>query len=45
MIAYGFRKNGKPVAAVWNYGKRDGISIDLSGFEVFDLFGNPLKSG
>lgn len=45
VIAYGFRKNGKPVAAVWNYGKRDGISIDLSGFEVFDLFGNPLKSG
>ncbi len=45
VAVYAFRKKGEPVAALWNFEKRDGISVDLSGFKVFDLFGNPLRPG
>lgn len=44
-ICYVFRKDGKLIAAVWNYLKRPDVLLDLNRFEVLDLFGNPLKSG
>ena len=45
MIVYAFRKDGKPVAAIWHYQKRDGVKSDLSPFQVFDVYGNPVKPG
>ena len=45
MIVYAFRKDGKPVAAIWHYQKRDGVKGDLSPFQVFDVYGNPVKPG
>lgn len=44
IICYVFRKDGKLIAAVWNYQKKKGIHADLSTFEVMDLFGNPEKA-
>lgn len=40
-----FRKDGKLVAAIWDYRKRGNLKLDLTGFEVYDLFGNPLPGG
>ena len=40
-----FRRNGSLVGAVWDYQKRRNLKLDLSAFEVYDLFGNPLPSG
>ncbi len=45
VIVYAFRKDGKPVAAIWHYQKRDGVKGDLSPFQVFDVYGNPVKPG
>lgn len=45
IICYAYRKNGKMIAAIWNYLKKPGVSGDLSGFHVMDLFGNPEPSG
>lgn len=44
IICYAFRKDGKLIAAVWNYQKKKGIHADFSAFEVMDLFGNPEKA-
>ncbi len=45
LIGYAFRKEGKLIAAVWNYGKRQGVYADFTGFEVMDIFGNPEPAG
>ena len=45
IICYVFRRDGKEIAAVWNYGSRRDLSADFSPFEVMDLFGNPIPSG
>lgn len=45
VICYAFQKDGKPVAAAWNYTQTNGLYGDLSRFEVYDLFGNPEKPG
>ncbi len=44
-ICYVYKKDGRAVAAIWNYLKVKGLSADLSGFEVYDIFGNPLPPG
>ena len=43
VLCYVFRKEGKPVAAIWNYRKTRHVKIDLSGLTAYDLFGNPVK--
>ncbi len=45
VIAYQYERDGKPLAAVWNYEKRAGIRADFTGLEVLDLFGNPATAG
>jgi len=45
IICYVYRKDGKLIAAVWNYLKKKGIYGDLSAFEVMDIFGNAEKPG
>lgn len=44
VICYVFRKDGKLIAAVWNYQRKQGIKLDASRFSVLDLFGNPVKA-
>jgi len=44
VICYVYRKDGKLIAAVWNYSGKKGIHGDFSAFQVMDLFGNPEKS-
>ena len=44
VICYVFRKDGKLIAAVWNYQRKKGLKLDLSRFTVLDLFGNPVKA-
>ncbi len=41
VICYVYRKEGKLIAAVWQYQKKKGVHADLSAFEVMDLFANP----
>ncbi|HBJ95321.1 MAG TPA: hypothetical protein DDZ11_02245, partial [Lentisphaeria bacterium] len=41
VICYVYRKEGKLIAAVWQYRKKKGVHADLSAFEVMDLFANP----
>jgi len=46
VIAYLYRrKNGQLIAAVWNWGKKTGINVDLTGLTVLDVYGNRLKDG
>lgn len=45
IICYVYRKDGKLIAAVWNYQKKKGVYGDLSAFEVMDIFGNPEAPG
>lgn len=45
IVCYVYRKDGAPVAAVWNFRKQKFLKFDLSGFEVYDLFGNPVPAG
>lgn len=45
VICYVFRKDGKLIAALWNYRKRNGVIADLFAFQVMDLFGNEEKPG
>ena len=45
IICYVFRRDGREIAALWNYGSRRDLSADLSAFDVMDLFGNPVRSG
>lgn len=45
VICYVFRRDGREIAAVWNYGSRRDLSADFSPFHVMDLFGNPISSG
>lgn len=42
VICYVFTRDGREIAAIWNYGSRRDLSADLSLFEVMDLFGNPV---
>ncbi len=42
-VCYLFRKDGAPVAALWNYAGKSGLRADLSPFRVLDLFGNSLE--
>ena len=44
VVCYVFRKDGKLIAAVWNYQRKKGLKLDLSRFTVLDLFGNPVKA-
>lgn len=44
-VTYLYRKQGRLVAAVWNWQKKTGVNGDFSGLRVLDLYGNPLKSG
>ena len=45
VICYVFRKDGKLIAAVWQYQKKKGVHADLSAFEVMDIFGNEEAAG
>ena len=45
VVCYVYRREGRLIAAVWNPDKKEGIRVDLSAFQVMDLFGNDLKSG
>lgn len=45
VICYIYRKDGLPIAAIWNYTGKRGVRADLSSFRIMDLFGNPLESG
>lgn len=45
IICYVFTRDGREIAALWNYGSRSDLSADLSRFDVMDLFGNPVKPG
>lgn len=36
------RRDGTPIGAVWNAKKLENVKVDLSEFEVLDVFGNPL---
>ncbi|HBJ95514.1 MAG TPA: hypothetical protein DDZ11_03310 [Lentisphaeria bacterium] len=45
VICYVYRKDGKLIAAVWEYQSKKGVHADFSKFEVMDLFGNAEKSG
>lgn len=40
-ICYVYRKEGKLIAAVWQYRRKKGVRADFSPFEVMDVFGNP----
>ena len=42
---YLYRKEGKLIAAVWNWGKKHGVSADFSGMKVLDLYGNRAREG
>lgn len=44
VICYVFRKDGKLIAAVWEYQSKKSVHADFSKFEVMDLFGNAEKS-
>ncbi len=44
-ICYVYRKEGRLIAAVWNYSGKKGLHADLSSFRVMDLFGNECKPG
>ncbi len=44
VISYRYEKDGKPIAAIWNYLNDKEISADFSGFEVLDLYGNPVAA-
>lgn len=41
VICYAFRKDGKLIAAIWQYQKKKGVYANLAGLQVLDLFGNP----
>lgn len=43
-ICYVYRKDGKLIAAIWNYEKKKGVSADLSKFNVMDIYGNPVPA-
>lgn len=45
VIAYVYRKEGRLIAAVWNYAGKKGVFANLAPFEVMDLFGNKVKAG
>lgn len=45
VIAYVYRKEGKLIAALWNYTAKPGITADLTPFQTMDLFGNPETAG
>lgn len=45
VICYIYTRDGREIAAIWNYGSRRDLSADFSGFAVMDMFGNPLQSG
>ena len=45
VICYVYRKDGKLIAAVWQYQKKKGVHADLSAFEVMDIFGNEEAAG
>ena len=45
VICYVYRKDGKLIAAVWNYQKTKGVHGDLSAFHVMDIFGNAEAPG
>lgn len=42
VICYVFTRDGREIAALWNYASRRDLSVDLSAFDVMDLFGNPI---
>ena len=39
------QRNGKLMAAFWNYERRKGVSGVFGDSKLFDVFGNPLSSG
>lgn len=43
-ICYVFRKDKQLIAGLWNYGHRKGVHANFNGFEVMDVFGNPLAA-
>ena len=44
IICYVFTRDGREIAALWNYASRRDLSADLSAFDVMDLFGNPVPA-
>lgn len=45
VVCYAFRKDGRPIAAIWQFQKKKGVHADLAAFELLDLYGNPEPSG
>ncbi len=45
IICYIYRKDGKLIAAIWNYMKKTGVYGNFNKFKVMDIFGNSLKPG
>lgn len=46
VVLYAFQKrDGTLIASVWNYRKQSGLSMDLCGMRLLDLFGNPVEGG
>lgn len=43
VVAYRYTaRDGRPIGAVWRFGRGSGIFADLSRFTVQDMFGNPV---
>lgn len=45
LVIYRFERNGKPLAAMWQYRPTGKMTINLSGMELHDVLGNPVASG
>ncbi|MBN2640672.1 MAG: carbohydrate binding domain-containing protein [Victivallales bacterium] len=45
IICYIYSRKGRYIAAIWNYANKEGCYVDLSGFQLADIYGNSVKSG
>ncbi len=41
---YVYRKDGKLLAALWNWDKKSGVSAGFTGLTVLDVYGNRIKN-
>ncbi len=44
VVCYRYEKDGRPLAAIWNYLDNKEIAADFSNLEVLDLYGNPVPA-
>lgn len=45
LVIYLFEREGKPLAAMWQYRPTGKMQLDLSGMELYDVLGNPIDAG